>query len=544
MVRFRSFSIGQKLLLSYGLIGLLMIALGGFSGYLLHRLNQQINGLTEQVEPSLIAILKTDVNISDFRQIQLRQTGFATKEEREQFRLDLKALQVKIKDQFSLLNHLLDLPQEQAGLKAFEMQWQQYGAFQDEFQSMLDEGNNSDARDFMLEEGLPKFQKIKSTIADLEQALNQRNQETAVVAKQKFDESVFQISGMVLLVLVLMVASALRLIAQIRKPLQRLATQAQQIAAGDLSARLDMKFFQQDEIGLLAKMFSDMQSSLHDLIEGISDTVHHMNLQVENGRKTASDSAISIRTQEQELTSLAAAMNEMSATVANVAEHTVQTAQEANIAATEAKVGGEVVEKSIASIQSVSSDVDCTTEIIRQLAGDSGKISLVLDVIRGIAEQTNLLALNAAIEAARAGEQGRGFAVVADEVRSLAQRTQQSTQEIQTIIQSLQSRSDEAVRAMGHSSILVQDCVSEAQLAGNRISAIATSVQQIADMTHQIASATEQQQSVADELNQNLDAIHQSVAVVATGAQKTASASDLLADLTQQLRQMTLRFQI
>lgn len=544
MVRLNQLSIGQKLTVSFGVIGLLMMVLGGFSAYLLNRLNHQIENLTGQVEPSLIATLNADVVISDYRQIQLRQAGFATKEEREQFRSDLKKFQTLVLSEFETLNRLLVLPQEQASLKSLQEQWQQYGALQTEFQSMLDEGNNSDARDLMLDEGLPKYQKLKETISVLENSLNEKNQSTAVSAKSLFSESIYQISAGVLLVLFLLVVSALRLTSQIRKPLHVLVDQARHIAAGDLSYQLNMNHFHADEIGSLAKAFTDMQNNLHQLIEGISHTVQQMNEQVESGRQVASQSAQSIGSQEQELTYLATAMNQMSATVADVAKNTVQAAQEANFAATEATDGGVVVAKTIQSIQLVADDVEKTTQIIRNLADDSAKISMVLEVIRGIAEQTNLLALNAAIEAARAGEQGRGFAVVADEVRSLAQRTQQSTQEIQSIITSLQNRSDDAVKAMGHSGQLVLECVAEAQSAGGRITAIASAIQQIADMTHQIASATEEQNSVADELNKNIDSIHQSVAVVATGAQKTASSSDLLANLTSELRKMTLRFQV
>lgn len=544
MIGFKHLSIGRKLTVSFGLIGLLVILLGLFSGYLLQRLNNQISYLTSNVEPSLIQVLKMDVVISDYRQIQLRQAGFATKEEREQFRASLKSYSEIVLSSLNQIDQWLTVPHEKASLTALTQEWHQYEALQQEFQGMLDEGNNSDARDLMLDEGLPQYETLKKTLSQLETMLNAKNQATAQIATSLFHDSVWQIGGLIILVLVLVLVSAWGLTYQIRKPLHALLTQAQYIASGDLAHDLDVSAFNRDEVGTLAVAFKDMQKNLHDLIERLSQTVKLLNTQVETGLQVSKSSAQSINNQEQELTYLATAMNQMTATVADVARNTIQAAQDAQEAAAEASHGGTVVERTIVSIQTVADDVDTTTQLILNLADDSKKISLVLDVIRGIAEQTNLLALNAAIEAARAGEQGRGFAVVADEVRSLAQRTQQSTQEIQSIIASLQTRSDDAVKAMHRSREQVQSSVGEARQAGERIQSIANAIQDIADMTNQIASATEEQNSVAEELNKNIDAINASVGVVADGANKTAESSNSLASLTNQLRQMTLQFQI
>ncbi len=544
MIGFRHLSIGRKLSVSFGLIAILVVLLGTFSGYLLHRLNNQITYLTSNVEPSLIHVLTMDVTVSDYRQIQLRQAGFATKEEREQFRASLKTYSANVQSGLNNITQWLTVPHEKAILNELVKQWHQYEALQQSFQELLDEGNNSDARDLMLEEGLPQYDALKKTLSSLEDALNEKNTATAQMATSLFHDSVWQIGGLILVVMVLVLVSAWGLTHQIRTPLRTLLTQAKHIAAGDLAHDMDVSNLNRDEIGTLAVAFKDMQKNLHDLIERLSQTVTDLNVQVETGLKVSKSSASSINSQEQELTYLATAMNQMSATVADVARNTIQAAQDAQHAASEANQGGIVVEQTISAIQGVAEEVDSTTQLVQNLAEDSNKISLVLDVIRGIAEQTNLLALNAAIEAARAGEQGRGFAVVADEVRSLAQRTQHSTQEIQSIIASLQSRSDDAVKAMHRSSEQVKNSVTEARLAGERIQVIANAIHDIADMTNQIASATEEQNSVAEELNKNIDSIHASVSVVADGANQTAASSNSLANLTTQLRQMTMQFQI
>ena len=543
MMGFRHLSIGRKLGVSFGIIGLLVVVLGGVSGYLLQRLNAHVEYITGNVEPSLVNILRMDVIVSDFRQIQLRQSGFATSEEKIQFQNALKQYSSQIRQVLQTSQHWLTLPQELALQTKLTEQWHQYEALQQQFQSLLDEGSTSDAKDLIVEEGLPKYQQLKSSLSALEAALNDKSVNTSKEATALFHASIWQISALIGLVLLLVLLGALGLGAQIRKPLQSLLQQAKRIAAGDLTHPMNLSQLNRDEIGTLAHAFADMQQNLHQLIEQVAMTVSHMSEQVERGQHGAKNSASSISTQEQELTYLATAMNEMTSTVADVARSTIHAAQEAQHAATEASNGGQVVERTINAIQRVADDVEQTTTLITSLAHDSSKISLVLDVIRGIAEQTNLLALNAAIEAARAGEQGRGFAVVADEVRSLAQRTQHSTQEIQNIIGSLQQRSDDAVQAMQHSSKMVKDSVDEAHQAGERIAVIAGAVQEIADMTTQIASATEQQNSVAEDLNKNIDTIHSSVKVIALGANQTAESSQSLAQLTAQLRQMTMRFQ-
>ena len=543
MMEFRHLSIGRKLGVSFGIIGLLVVVLGGVSGYLLQRLNAHVEYITSNVEPSLVNILRMDVIVSDFRQIQLRQSGFATSEEKIQFQNALKQYSAQIRQVLQTSQQWLTLPQELALQTKLTDQWHQYEALQQQFQALLDEGSTSDAKDLIVEEGLPKYQQLKSSLSALEAALNDKSANTSKEATALFHDSIWQISALIGLVLLLVLLGALGLGAQIRIPLHSFLQQAKRIAAGDLTHPMALSQLNRDEIGTLAHAFADMQQNLHQLIEQVAQTVSHMSEQVETGQHVAKNSASSISTQEQELTYLATAMNEMTSTVADVARSTIHAAQEAQHAATEASNGGQVVARTIKAIQLVADDVEQTTALITSLAQDSSKISLVLDVIRGIAEQTNLLALNAAIEAARAGEQGRGFAVVADEVRSLAQRTQHSTQEIQNIIGSLQQRSDDAVQAMQHSSKMVKDSVEEAHQAGERIAVIAGAVQEIADMTTQIASATEQQNSVAEDLNKNIDTIHSSVKVIALGANQTAESSQSLAQLTAQLRQMTMRFQ-
>ena len=379
MMGFRHLSIGRKLGVSFGIIGLLVVVLGGVSGYLLQRLNAHVEYITSNVEPSLLNILRMDVIVSDFRQIQLRQSGFATSEEKIQFQNALKQYSAQIKQGLQTSQQWLTLPQELALQTKLTEQWHQYEALQQQFQALLDEGSTSDAKDLIMEEGLPKYQQLKSSLSALEAALNDKSANTSQEATALFHDSIWQISALIGLVLLLVLLGALGLGAQIRKPLHSLLQQAKRIAAGDLTHPMALSQLNRDEIGTLAHAFADMQQNLHQLIEQVAQTVSHMSEQVETGQHVAKNSASSISTQEQELTYLATAMNEMTSTVSDVARSTIHAAHEAQHAATEASDGGLVVERTIKAIQRVADDVEQTTALITSLAQDSSKISLVLD---------------------------------------------------------------------------------------------------------------------------------------------------------------------
>jgi methyl-accepting chemotaxis protein len=237
-------------------------------------------------------------------------------------------------------------------------------------------------------------------------------------------------------------------------------------------------------------------------------------------------------------------MRQMTTTVQEVARHAEEAASAALAADKDANNGRAIVKKTIDSINVLSGDIHNATSVIQKLQSESNEIGSVLDVIRGIAEQTNLLALNAAIEAARAGEQGRGFAVVADEVRTLASRTQQSTQDIQKMIEKLQSGADDAVKTMEHSLSQVSSSVEQANQTGNSLDTITTAVSTINQMNVHIASAAEQQRLVAEEINRNIENISQISEKSASAARETSSASEELQNWTLRLNNLIDHFRI
>ncbi len=311
---------------------------------------------------------------------------------------------------------------------------------------------------------------------------------------------------------------------------------------GDLTQRLEVNG--SDEVAQLSANFNRFVERVQQLVSQLAGATTQLAAASEELSATSVETNNHITRQQSETDQVASAMHEMTATAQTVAQNAADAADAAASADSEARNGHQVVSQTIDAIRLLVADVENATTVIHELESDSGDIGKVLDVIRGIAEQTNLLALNAAIEAARAGEQGRGFAVVADEVRTLAQRTQQSTQEIHQMIERLQNAAASAVRVMTEGQARAQGTTEQASQAGASLQTITAAVARINDMNAQIASAAEEQTAVAEEINRNVVNISQSVHHSAEGAGHTAQASDELARLAADLQQRVNQFRI
>ncbi|MGL4507987.1 MAG: methyl-accepting chemotaxis protein, partial [Aeromonas sobria] len=336
---------------------------------------------------------------------------------------------------------------------------------------LQDSEQMAEAQRIFLAEGIPLYTALNKSVADLIQINHGYAAESRGDVVESYQSAKLSVTIALVLGLVLVVVLSMVLTRQIRDPLIMLARQAQRIANGELGQGELQQWirdsrFNRDELGQLGAAINRMQGSLSDLVSEIAGSVSQLSSAVEEVSAISSQSASGMAIQQNEVSQVATAMNEMQSTVNEVARNTTDAMSAAKDASRTSADGSEVLRSSIASIEEVSVKIEQAGTVVQQLEADSANISVVLDVIRDIAGQTNLLALNAAIEAARAGEQGRGFAVVADEVRSLAQRTQDSTAEISKMIELLQSRAAEAGNAMQLSRHQMQESVGLARDAG------------------------------------------------------------------------------
>ncbi|WP_273439331.1 methyl-accepting chemotaxis protein [Sedimenticola selenatireducens] len=328
------------------------------------------------------------------------------------------------------------------------------------------------------------------------------------------------------------------------RPIQSTVEAVKDIAEGegDLTRRLDDK--RRDELGELAGWFNRFLDKMQGVVGELNSVTQNLSVSAKQLSRVSEETRDGIATQQEQTEQAATATNQMAATVQEVAKNAEFAAGSAMQARNEATHGKGTVGESIATIRNLSATVEQATQVIGHLEQDSIEIGGVLDVIRNIAEQTNLLALNAAIEAARAGEQGRGFAVVADEVRTLASRTQQSTQEIQAMIERLQAASKEAVKAMDETNDQARKGTDFAVRTGEVLEIITNAINQISDMNNQIAGAAEEQAVVAEEINRNVVGINEISEHTANGARQTADASEGLNNLAEQLRRIVGQFKI
>ncbi|MBE4591985.1 methyl-accepting chemotaxis protein [Vibrio navarrensis] len=340
------------------------------------------------------------------------------------------------------------------------------------------------------------------------------------------------------------IAAVYWLVGFLFRDLGRVSHALEEIASGegDLTQRLEPR--SDDEVGKLAENFNRFVGNMHTMVSKLSEVSASLSEQAKMTAQQAEERSQRISLQQDEINMVATAVNEMAAATQEIAGNADHTAQNAEEAVSACVHGSSQVTQTQGSIQNLSQEVQVATNVIQELEAHGNSINTILSTIQGIAEQTNLLALNAAIEAARAGEQGRGFAVVADEVRVLSQRTHASTQEIQQTIEKLQGTTSQAVGIMDDSRALALTSVDDANSAAVSLTQIHTAVVRISDMATQIASAAEEQASVTTEITRNTEGIRDVSNELAAEAHEAAAQASMLSDLSHELEQEIRRFKL
>jgi methyl-accepting chemotaxis protein len=387
------------------------------------------------------------------------------------------------------------------------------------------------------------FNRANEMLAAINTKTNAHLDKMEEAQKQALNTSMLSTAVMFAVSTLIAIIGVIILVKQvITKPLGRVVEASNALADGKLTTRVEVT--SRDELGNLGSAFNDMASNFHEVILKLIETTSQLADSADHMATITEQTNQGVRQQQTDTETVATAMSEMTATVQEVANNASGASSYAGDAREQANGGKLVVDETIEAIGTLADKVEHAADVIKNLETHTVNIGTVIDVIKSIAEQTNLLALNAAIEAARAGDQGRGFAVVADEVRNLAQRTQESTSEIQEIIEQVQSGAEQSVSVMLEGQESASTSVELASRAGTSLDSITQAVASITDMTIQIANAVEEQSSVAEEMNRNIVTINNVAGETAKASEQTADESESLAKLSRELGQIVKQFEI
>lgn len=536
----RLLNIAPRAALCFGLITLLVVALGGFAYVQLGKLR----GTEQDIEKNWLASVQTtdDIQIAllgaRLESIRL----LATLDPQEQ-----AAAVQHLEDAMRILNERTDFyrknlisdPEEGAKFEAAATLMRTY---LDGLKRMVDLNvtQHDQAVIFANTEQRDHASAYQAKLNELRQHNTDGATEAGMAATEVYAHSITVVDSVVLAALVLTLLLATLLTRSIVQPISASLKMAEEIAAGDL--RLSLEVRGNDESARLMRALNTMQGNLRSTIVQISDASAQLSSAAVEMTSITESASRTLQQQNSEIEQAATAVNQMSAAVDEVARNANSTSEAAKDSTRAAATGNQKVGETLQAMRTLTDRVELTSEQVQGLAGQAQEISKVLSVIRAIAEQTNLLALNAAIEAARAGEQGRGFAVVADEVRALAHRTQTSTQEIEQMISSIQAGTLAVVDSMRSSTLEVHNTQLTADEAGVSLNAIADSVQLIDERNLQIATASEEQAHVAREVDRALISIRNLSLQSSEGTQQTLIASNELTQLALNLNQMVARF--
>jgi methyl-accepting chemotaxis protein len=431
---------------------------------------------------------------------------------------------------------------ERAASEKLDQLWPNYISSSDRIMTMLESNQLDQARAQLNSTNNEIFRQARDLIRVMIDSNNRQIKEGAAAADDLRDSALTWMIGGIVLAFIIAITIGVLITRLITRPIAQAVESAQRIAKGDLTQAIVTD--RTDEAGQLLMALADMQGGLKSTLLEIANASDQLASAAEELSAVTDESSRGLTRQNDEIQQAATAVNQMTAAVDEVASNAVSTSEASRQATTEAEEGREQVAQAVSGMGSMVVEINDSTQSVADLAGQVREIGKVIDVIRGIADQTNLLALNAAIEAARAGEQGRGFAVVADEVRALAHRTQTSTVDIEKMIGEVQVGADDAVAAMNKSLTWANNTQTLAQNAGEALERITASVAKINERNLVIASASEEQAQVAREVDRNLLNIQDLSTQTAAGAHQTNASSQDLSRLATSFNVLVSKFQL
>ncbi|VVM51896.1 hypothetical protein PS682_00840 [Pseudomonas fluorescens] len=538
----RNMNIAPRACLGFALIGALMLFLGVFA------LNQmsKIRAATEDITLSSVPSIRA---LDEFTQLTLRLRVLSyrllTNREPEVQQKTMEAFELRnqqIRTAQAVYEKLIEGAEERSAYDEYVRLLGQYHQIEERMKSLSQANQVDDLRKMLNTELLSNSEQVNAVLTRLLELNNKMALATNQDAEDQYNMAFNMVVSLLVIATLLTVLFAWLLTRSITLPISQALEAAEEVAEGNLTRPI--KVDGNDEAGRLLAAMAKMQDKLRDTLQRIAGSATQLASAAEELNAVTDESARGLTQQNNEIEQAATAVNEMTSAVEEVARNAVSTSEASRNATTSAGDGRDLVQETVSAIERMSGDVQATATLIGDLANESRDIGKVLDVIRGLADQTNLLALNAAIEAARAGEAGRGFAVVADEVRALAHRTQQSTSEIERMIGSIQAGTEHAVDSMRNSTERAESTLNIAKGAGMSLDTINTAIVEINERNLVIASAAEEQAQVAREVDRNLVNIRDLSVQSATGASQTSAASSELSRLAVDLNGMVGRFRL
>ena len=538
----RQLNIAPRAALGFALIAVLVALLGVFALGQMSSIRESEVAVEKQWLPSIRGGDEIREIMLRIRTISLRMALDQDPKNIAQYRSQMDTRDKELSEKIAAYDKLVTTAEGKALYDQFKNTFTAYRTGIAQSFTLAEQGRRDELTKLLLVDMKTVVDGSGKQLSDLAQLFTQQVAAESEKSKAHYETSRTIVSLFIALAALATVALAMLLTRSIVRPLSEAVIAAEHVAQGDLTRPIETHG--NDEVSRLLKALAAMQRNLRETLQGISGSATQLATAADELNAVTLDSNQSLQQQNNEIEQAATAVNEMTSAVEEVARNAVSTSDATRQSSESAHRGQERVSETASAISSLAHDVQSTGELVRSLANQSQDIGKVLDVIRAIAEQTNLLALNAAIEAARAGESGRGFAVVADEVRALAYRTQQSTQEIEQMVQGMRNGSSQALDAMNTSASRAASTLVLAERAGEALQTITASVHEIHERNLVIASAAEEQAQVAREVDRNLVNIRDLSVRSATGADQTSASSHELSQLANALQGMVRRFRV